>query len=952
MARIPTYEQQTLPQGSLQVRPAQGGEIPGQILAGLGNEIGRTAGAVATTVGQQKAQEDALRKQAAREAEAQRKADDREKQRMWASSALSIAENQVNDISSSWMRDMLAGGKFPATLGAGPDDFVKQAEQAQSGLMAEAEKMGDVAKAMIGPGLLEIRSRARQRLASAVDAEQRRYLGEMQGQAAESDAKLIASSPDPQREFARMWGGWDAQFQAGLLDDKTAPDAADRRIWLQDKERMREGTRQALTSAAEQADMDLNGAEAYLRARGRDAEGNPLRSTVSRRPKAGVASVAGGKWDSAIQAAAAKYGVDPVLVEAVIAQESRGNPEARSPKGARGLMQLMPATAATLGVNPDDPAENIDGGVRYLAQQLEKYGGDVDKALAAYNAGPGTVDKAIASAGPGGDWKTAMRKHQREDNFKQTATYVPAIKERIESRTESVPGAAPASPGALPPSFQALNADEQQRWLNLAVRAAGQERAAKRAEALEEIRIRERNESQGEVVGRPLRYEDYEAAYGDPEKARLRWEEHRPMQQLAQNVAQLKGLPVSERVALVEKNRPDPNDPHFAAKNQAWEMLARANAEIQQQVERDSFGFVLATNREVQKAAQTFESALQSKDPAKIAGARSRFVAVVGDAQRSQGVAQPRLMTPQQEASLVASFTDPRISGETAAALVRTEAAKWGEAWPDVYRRISKDLPADVDVLASGDLSLPAADLVGSLMRVPKKQLEEGLEKDDLKEVRPAVIASLNDFAMAMGAVNPAQASEKRDRYADVAEKLALHALRTGIKRGPGEAAAWAKDQILGRYEFRQSRNPATFRDPVSKQTLRSASVWMVPTDFGPDAVDQGTTRALAYAPQILGELQPPADYGGAAGAYLADVKRLGYWRNAGGSEDGLMLMVSGSPVLRQDGRPVVLSWQELSKLGGQDFWKDPRLAQIKAQRDELILEQRVNPRGGYFFGD
>ncbi|KPM13594.1 transglycosylase [Citromicrobium sp. WPS32] len=91
---------------------------------------------------------------------------------------------------------------------------------------------------------------------------------------------------------------------------------------------------------------------------------------------------------------AARFDLSPSLIEALVWQESRWRVDARSPVGARGLAQLMPGTARDLGVNPDDPLANLEGGARYLREQLDRFDGDLEKALAAYNAGPGRVIRA------------------------------------------------------------------------------------------------------------------------------------------------------------------------------------------------------------------------------------------------------------------------------------------------------------------------------------------------------------------------------------------------------------------------------------------------------------------------------------------------------------------------------------------------------------------------------
>jgi soluble lytic murein transglycosylase-like protein len=100
------------------------------------------------------------------------------------------------------------------------------------------------------------------------------------------------------------------------------------------------------------------------------------------------------QYDAQITAAATKYGLDPALLKGLIRQESNFDPSAQSGAGAQGLTQLMPGTAASLGVtDPTDPAQAIDGGAKYLKAQLDRFGGDASKALAAYNAGPGAVAK-------------------------------------------------------------------------------------------------------------------------------------------------------------------------------------------------------------------------------------------------------------------------------------------------------------------------------------------------------------------------------------------------------------------------------------------------------------------------------------------------------------------------------------------------------------------------------
>jgi len=133
-----------------------------------------------------------------------------------------------------------------------------------------------------------------------------------------------------------------------------------------------------------------------------------------------VSVPAGGDLRELAAAAARRHGLDPDLVMAVVSVESGFRPQAVSPKGAQGLMQLMPRTASSLGVaDALDPAQNLDGGTRHLGQLLTLYGGDVTRALAAYNAGEGAVDR-----------------HGGVPPYRETRAYVKKVLERYRGQKQ------------------------------------------------------------------------------------------------------------------------------------------------------------------------------------------------------------------------------------------------------------------------------------------------------------------------------------------------------------------------------------------------------------------------------------------------------------------------------------------------------------------------------------
>ena len=148
--------------------------------------------------------------------------------------------------------------------------------------------------------------------------------------------------------------------------------------------------------------------------------GGPAETSATRSPmSASYGQLSNGafipqKYYAHVLALSARYDLSPVLIEALVWQESRWRSDALSPKGATGLAQLMPETARELGVNPADPFANLEGGARYLRAQLDRFDGNLEKALAAYNAGPVRVERANGIP-----------------NIRETREYVAAIMARL-----------------------------------------------------------------------------------------------------------------------------------------------------------------------------------------------------------------------------------------------------------------------------------------------------------------------------------------------------------------------------------------------------------------------------------------------------------------------------------------------------------------------------------------
>ncbi|HEV7162196.1 MAG TPA: lytic transglycosylase domain-containing protein [Solirubrobacteraceae bacterium] len=158
------------------------------------------------------------------------------------------------------------------------------------------------------------------------------------------------------------------------------------------------------------------------------ASGTATTASATPLPSGGE-SAQSSQYDSLVEAAAQRYGIEPAVLHGLIQQESGFDPSAQSSAGASGLTQLMPATASSMGVsNPLNPAESIEGGARYLSQLMSEFSGNTTDALAAYNAGPGAV-KQYGGVPP----------------YAETQSYVTKVLGYAEAFRQSHPTSAPVA---------------------------------------------------------------------------------------------------------------------------------------------------------------------------------------------------------------------------------------------------------------------------------------------------------------------------------------------------------------------------------------------------------------------------------------------------------------------------------------------------------------------------
>lgn len=645
--------------------------------------------------------------------------------------------------------------------------------------------------------------------------------------------------------------------------------------------------------------------------------------------------VAEGKWDTDVVSTATRNGVDPDLVLAVMKRESAGKSDSLSAKGAIGLMQLMPQTAKQLGVDPKDPKQNIEGGVKYLRQMSEKFGGDLKLTLAAYNAGPAAVEafrdgKTIKL--PSG--KVINPKGVKTPDgippYKETQEYVAAI-----MKTMGVDGAQQTEPEAItyePVSLNVLKyttADQNERALNNALRVIEQARKTEtemsRVELNQRIDTEKKSAEDGVKISRPLTESDFIAAGYSPEEARIKYQDHRPTQEIAGVVAQLSGMSKAERDHAVAVRNPKDvpeTDMFYGSKRDAYRIAVAANERIDRQVAEDPVGTAVKFSPGVGQAKEDFETILNTPgaSPMMIAAKRDEFVAAATSWQRSQGVTFPAILSAEEVTNIKSVWEGQQDGAAKAADVMVGLSQVYGKHFPLALKQLSKDLPSEalwVGILADD----PASEGVRQQLATASKVFKDPGAIAQKSSIASAIDRKFSDYAASLYSTDPTgMGVQTWNHLKDGAVKLAaLKAQSRGID--PESAAAEAFRELVGSKSvfISSGRIVSSFRDTDgSLQTINGTAVVRIPRDWPGKMKGQDPEDLLTGAKAWLSKELPNMSLrGGNQSALKADIKNYGAFVTSP-DDDGLVLTLNGRHVKTADGKSVLITWRRASEIVGE----------------------------------
>lgn len=572
-----------------------------------------------------------------------------------------------------------------------------------------------------------------------------------------------------------------------------------------------------------------------------------------------------------VRAEAERQGVDPELALAVVAQESGGRQDAVSHAGARGLMQLMPGTARDLGVDPDDPAENVRGGITYLNHMLKRYGGNIENALSAYNWGPGNVDAYLKTG----------RGIKGQAMPEETRRYASGVLGRMD-------GGQSAHQATTHVSLPGLSMADRMAYQNKIDAARNKAiREVMKGSADAEYQARYMGDPQPLFdIGRQL---SSMGAFEDAEKVKRSaefWQSHSEAAAFGANGS----LPeIGSRIVEIEKSLKAPGVSMEEHKRLSGELDAISTI-YKERVKAYSKDPAQAALQDMQRSGSIPEGAT----------AEDIWLATIKQQERvGVPAGQRRALTTAQIDQFATSLLD---APDTASAFKDLQQQA-GQAWDQVEHdlALSKKLPSWMTIAMGGMESRPTK-LLAEAAKNPKFQeqaqaalAQKGSSKDTFDH---SIRTALADFSATLRAQGGNFLSVE-SAIVDATRMLALQYVLQGDSTSEAVDRA-AQDVILDRYDIR-----GNYRVPIKYD----ANI----IEAGSKAELQNITRAtrmgeagsaLVPTDMTLGERHVRARY--------ADAMATGCeWRTAH-DESGLMLFYGIDPVLDAQGKAIIKTWEDL----------------------------------------
>lgn len=843
MPAIPLYQSQITPSGSLNIAPSSAGGLEGRSLQGVAGAVEKIAQVGVSVSRDRIAEDERFRKQA----EDRRLEDIDFSNRSWASRTFADAQlaavQAVNEAqrnrqqgqitSSTAIRQQGETWMETALKGAPSEDARRYAEANIRSAWASAE-----------------------RTAVENDDQYRTQWGIRQLTDA-NDAHQIAIQDAPPNMVDNAFLASAVSIRDSLASAQIDPETkAKLGEKLLSESVIRSGTRI----------IQAEGPEKFL-----DIISGVRREMAGKKK---VTRPGAGRWSSEIQQAAQKTGVDPSLIEAVMSAESGGNVGAPSSKGAIGLMQLMPDTAQELGVDPTKPEQNVLGGAKYLAKLLKKYGGDEEKALAAYNAGPGVVDKA------GG-----------VPNFKETKKYVAKVKAERD-RFKQASGELMVSSEHIPDWWKAATADDRDRLVGTALRMQQEMAAA----GLQWLGDWKKNADAAQSNGLPVpaspTWKDVVTAHaGDETKARRWWEQYvQPINDVRELSSRMGGMTISEMNKQIEALRPQAgraNDPNLAADLQRVNAAEQARKAI-----LDKRSYDPMTQALNQPAVKAMGSDREKQLSAAMAWQREN----VPEGKRT-------VLQEEDRKILTDAWTNPQANGG-GLDLITQMQNKYGSYFDDALIEIAPKATPDALLFAGMNVTKETAPARSRMRALASKTLDEVVVGNEAKkkQIVAAVGTTFAPFFSSFKQTNQIEGSKYVENIGDAVTKYAASLTNAGLS--PKQAAQRAFHEIVtSQYDFLDGG-----RAPGGRSQVR------IPQAIGTNKaqrsmLEDGLDEAIDKAPKNLAF---------PVGVSRADGLDEAYWATSA-NDRGAVLMFRGAPVrIQRDGKlvPFELSWQALMNAG------------------------------------